>query len=198
MLKRRLSEETKRRISESKKGHKHSLETRQKMSKARMGNPGYWLGKKRPFPSEQWRKKKSESMKGTKLMLGKHHSEATKRKIGLAHRGNKWGLGKVRSLETRLKTSGSNNWNWKGGITTEIRKIRSSLEMQNWRKAVFQRDDYTCQICGQKGGLLHADHIKRFALFPELRFEVSNGRTLCYNCHRKTDNYGGKGLKRIK
>ena len=36
-----------------------------------------------------------------------------------------------------------------------------------------------------KGGKLNAHHLKSWALFPELRFEISNGITLCVICHRK-------------
>ena len=58
--------------------------------------------------------------------------------------------------------------------------------MDIWRKAVFERDNYTCQICRVRGKYLEADHIKPFAYFPELRFELTNGRTLCRKCHDKT------------
>ena len=53
----------------------------------------------------------------------------------------------------------------------------------DWRKAVYERDDYTCQWCGVRGGRMAADHILPWALFPEKRFDVSNGRTLCQPCH---------------
>jgi 5-methylcytosine-specific restriction endonuclease McrA len=59
-----------------------------------------------------------------------------------------------------------------------------------WRKAVFERDDYTCQMCGIRGTQLNADHIKPFRFFPALRWELANGRTLCVPCHRKTPTYG--------
>jgi 5-methylcytosine-specific restriction endonuclease McrA len=67
--------------------------------------------------------------------------------------------------------------------------------MEDWRKAVFSRDDFTCQICGIKGGYLEADHIKPFSTHHDLRFELSNGRTLCRPCHMKTDTWGYKGGK---
>jgi len=85
---------------------------------------------------------------------------------------------------------GVNNPRWKGGVTPEHLKIRWSTEMKNWRKQIFERDNYTCQLCGKHGGNLNADHIKPFALYPELRFDLSNGRTLCVPCHRNTDTYG--------
>lgn len=78
------------------------------------------------------------------------------------------------------------------GKTKEHQKIRSSARYRQWRRQVFERDNFTCQECGQKGGTLNADHIKRFADFPELRFEISNGRTLCESCHRQTTTFGNR------
>lgn len=86
--------------------------------------------------------------------------------------------------------TGSKHHLWRGGITKEHDKIRRLAQYKEWRKAVFERDDYTCQGCGVRGGDLQADHIKPFAWFPALRFELSNGRTLCVPCHRATPTYG--------
>lgn len=85
--------------------------------------------------------------------------------------------------------TGEKNPNWKGGITVGNAKIRGSTEYKLWRKAVFERDDWTCVWCLVRGGRLEADHIKPFAYFPELRFAIDNGRTLCVPCHQKTDTY---------
>jgi 5-methylcytosine-specific restriction endonuclease McrA len=83
--------------------------------------------------------------------------------------------------------------NWRGGVTPVNKLIRRSEEYKLWRKAVFERDNYQCIWGGKEhGNKLHADHIKPFALYPELRFAIDNGRTLCWECHKTTDTYGGK------
>jgi 5-methylcytosine-specific restriction endonuclease McrA len=68
----------------------------------------------------------------------------------------------------------------------------STWVYRKWREKVFKRDNYTCVFCKERGGRLHADHIKPFAWFPELRLVLSNGRTLCVKCHYKTPTYGGR------
>jgi predicted restriction endonuclease len=63
-------------------------------------------------------------------------------------------------------------------------EIRRSTEYKQWRSAVFERDNYTCQRCGSRGVKINAHHIKPFATFPELRTDVDNGITLCTACHK--------------
>ena len=78
------------------------------------------------------------------------------------------------------------HWNWQGGKTKKGTAFRNRIEYKRWRKQVFKRDSYTCQMCGKRGGDLQADHIKPFAHYPRLRLELTNGRTLCLSCHRTT------------
>ncbi len=87
---------------------------------------------------------------------------------------------------------GKNNPNWKGGITPLNRKLRNSLMYANWRQNVFLRDNHRCQRCYKYGGYLEAHHIKSFAEHPELRFDLSNGITLCTDCHKIIDNKRGR------
>lgn len=112
-----------------------------------------------------------------KGMLGKKHTPETLRKFSEMRKG---------------KLTGSDNPAWNGGTTTKLQKLRSSKAYKRWRKAIFERDDYTCQFCSIRGGVLNADHIKPIKLNPELALDLSNGRTLCIDCHKTTDSYGWK------
>ena len=120
---------------------------------------------------------------------GRKHTMKTKKLMSIkAKRPKPWKKG-----VPLLKNRGINNSSWKGGITSEYEKLRKSLEAKIWREAVFTRDNYTCIWCGDnKGGNLEADHIKAWILYPELRLDINNGRTLCHNCHQLTNNYGGR------
>ncbi len=88
-----------------------------------------------------------------------------------------------------LGTRGPKHPLWNGGADTESERLRHSPEYAEWRTAVFERDGFTCQHCGRKGRL-QADHIKSWAKYPDLRFEISNGRTLCKPCHQATPTWG--------
>lgn len=128
------------------------------------------------------------STKGMQTRLGAKLSQETKDKIAAKH------LGKKLSIEVRTKIGrkGKENPAYIDGRTPINKIIRHSIEYKLWRADVFERDNYTCVLCFQRGGGLQADHIKPFALYPELRLAIDNGRTLCVECHRKTDTFGAR------
>lgn len=136
------------------------------------------------------------------------------KKHGIANRSNEYKIGVPSSSSTKFKKGirpwntglscpspnkgktfprREKHWNWKGGKSD--RRLADPY-YRDWRKAVFQRDDYTCQHCGDRGGNLNADHIEPWATFPEKRYLLENGRTLCVPCHRKTPTYGGRGIRK--
>lgn len=114
------------------------------------------------------------------IQKGKHNSPQTEIK-----KGQRISPG----TEFTTANGGRNHWNWQGGLTSQREKLRKSQETRTWRKSIFERDNYTCRICLNRGGRLHADHVKPWSLFPELRYALTNGRTLCENCHKGTDTY---------
>jgi len=172
-------------------------------------------------------------------MWGKHHSEETRRKVSIAKKGVKLSLetrakmsksrmgntycvgrklssehirkmlesrkGYRHSAETRRKLSITKS----RGLTAVSTLIRHSFEYRQWVSDVFQRDDYTCQKCRERGGRLNAHHLKSFSLIlrennvktfleslqcAEL-WNINNGQTLCIRCHKETDTYLNKTKK---
>ena len=85
---------------------------------------------------------------------------------------------------------------WLGGKSNEKDLLTNRKEYKQLRLECFTRDNFSCQICNKTGVYLEMDHIKEWCNYPELRFELSNLRTLCSLCHRMTDNYGVKARKR--
>ena len=112
-----------------------------------------------------------------------------------------WQKGKQKIVKNPHNKQGANNPNWRGGIQSTHLKIRASEEFKRWRNEVFKRDNWTCRNCGKRSNKneylrIEAHHIKPFAIFPELRFVIDNGKTLCKKCHSKEPK--GKEILCIK
>jgi hypothetical protein len=93
---------------------------------------------------------------------------------------------------SKMGSRGEKNGMWKGGVSRVYKTGYYSIEYKKWRISVFKRDNFRCQGCEQVGGYLTAHHIKSFAQYPKLRFNINNGITLCEACHSLTDNYKGR------
>jgi len=174
--------EVRNKISEANKGKRKSPETEFKK-----GDKRYWLGKKR---SKETKEKMSINRTGKCIgeenpFYGKKHNEETKNTMKKKRQeGLKSGKIKIWNKDVPYtKISGEKHWNWKGGITPENHRQRVLIQSKLWRKSVLKRDNYTCQECHERGGRLHAHHIKTWAKYPKLRFDVNNGITLCKQCH---------------
>ena len=171
-----VSEETRRKISVAQKGRKIPQSQRDNMSKAKMGHS----------VSEETRNKLSEANRRSKPEgFGKKISEGLKgRKLSDEH---KEGLSRA--------FRGENNPNWKGGVSSENHKLRTSKRWSQWRERVFERDNWTCQDCGERGCTLHPHHILPLADHPEFAYDVDNGITLCVPCHRGRHGWEVKLVK---
>jgi len=92
-----------------------------------------------------------------------------------------------------------NNPNWKGIEHKEVYLLRTNDRYKEWRRSVFERDNYICQECGKKSnGDIEAHHLIKFShLYREYKlsnnieqlYNIDNGQTLCKKCHKKTDTY---------
>ena len=157
--------------------------------------------------------KSKMSLHSPKIWLGKNLTQKTKNKISLAKMGVK--LSEKTKHRMSLSRKGKKHWNWQGGKSPLFKLIKSLQEYKNWRKNIFERDNYICQNCGLGGSgvYLHPHHnIKRFSviLYEFLKqysqfspmedketliklattyepfWDINNGITLCYKCHIQT------------
>ncbi len=99
--------------------------------------------------------------------------------------------------EAGRKLVGENNPNWRGGVTPEYIRKRSTKAFLNWKQAVRDTAGWQCEKCGIKHGkqpdgrliYLHTHHIKPLHKFPELMYEPDNGLCLCPKCHYREHNW---------
>ena len=137
----------------------------------------------------------SKALKGrVSTFKGHKHTAEAKRRMSESHKGlqKPWSRRKrtdaekqhLRDIMPSIVARGPDHYAYSHGRAQRNQDGRRDARYRVWRDAVFVRDEYTCTSCGDKrGGNLRAHHIKPFAKHPELRYDVSNGITLCHQCH---------------
>lgn len=164
-----------------KKGYKQSEEHKAKLANAKFKKGNTLHGFKGKAHSDSFKKMQSELKKVSNPMF----NPITAKKVGDSRKGEL-------------------NHTWKGGVSLK-KNIRYNSQYRKWRKCVLDRDSHTCTKCGinkEKGynSYMTAHHIKEFGKFPELRYDLDNGTTLCVPCHSKEtsiemkNNFKGKRI----
>lgn len=148
---------------------------------------------KSKFGRVPWNKGLTEQNSEKMRIVAEHCREAFR--SGRAHAWSKGIKGEAHPLYGRPLTdehrgkiskahTGANHWNWKGGITDAVHRLRNKMQYQSWRERVLATYGKKCQNCGTDK-MLHCHHIKSFRHFPELRYDVTNAIVLCASCHQK-------------
>lgn len=131
-----------------------------------------------------------------KISLSKFGDKNPAKRLEVRQRMNRGKLRKPLSEEHRRKLSESHLGEkchfWKDGISKlKIYKHYRNREYIDWRNKVFARDNWTCQRCNARSSagnpvIIHPHHIKGYTNYPEMRYIVDNGITLCVPCHHRT------------
>src|SRR5574343_468427 len=124
--------------------------------------------------------------------LGRKHTPETRAKLSVrASVPKPWIRGDRNGMSGR---TGAGNPNWKGGVSPERQRLYASGDWKAIAKWVYARDGYACVRCeARKSGprSLHVHHLKSWADYPELRFDLDNLVTLCRDCHHDAHRKGG-------
>jgi|SRR3990167_5784452 len=157
-------------------------EFRKKMSLINSGK------QKKLWTNSEYRDKQTLKLKASKQTesFKKNQSKAQKLRCENPVELEKY---RNRGIESYHKTGlskliGVNHPSWKGGISKENGLIRQSIQYREWQHKVLKRDKYTCCDCHQVKYKVHTHHLKAFSEYPQHRFDVNNGITLCKECHR--------------
>lgn len=140
-----------------------------------------------PRTIHEWLKKYDIPRVGN---INRHQLEDTKRKIAESSLGRKPMLGKKHSEKTKKamseKNKGNRNPNWKGGITAKVRKFRRTKGYITWAKVVIERAGGRCEECGSTESVEAHHKISLYIDFSK-GLDLENGQALCKSCHKKKD-----------
>ena len=190
------------------------------------------------YKRTEWHKKRQKDsvLKGKNHpMYGTHPSQATLKKLSESHKGmhcsskTEFTSEKMRKLWKdpifrakqflasygkkcpKRSMLGKKHPNWQGGISRFNDIIRNMNQNKDWIKAIFRKNNYTCQVCNIRGGNLEAHHIisfskilndflnkynslsitknryqlRKLAITFNMFWDINNGITLCKKCHKE-------------
>lgn len=166
---RHLSEETKRKIAISLQGNKNGIghlvskEHKKKISETQRGKKKSNETKLRISFATKVKKKPPRSLEHCKKISERQKERFKKGILNIGAKGEK-NLFWIKD-RTKLKTS-----------------ERKDLDVQykNWRKEVKDRDNWNCRLSSNDcKGRLESHHIFNWIDYPELRYVINNGITLC-------------------
>ena len=104
---------------------------------------------------------------------------------------------KGENLKNHRILKGKDHPNWQGGISKERERTMQTKVYKTWRTSIYERDNYTCQKCGQVGYQLNVHHIQSYAEHENKRCDKDNGVTFCRKCHLKFHKkYGRKNINK--
>src|SRR5258708_7597374 len=89
--------------------------------------------------------------------------------------------------QIRERMTGERNHRWKGGTTAKGVVLRRGVE--DLRSEIYVRDDYTCRLCGIRGGNLTIHHILPVWARLDLVCDPDNLATLYRSCHLEVNGH---------
>lgn len=117
---------------------------------------------------------------------GKHHTKATRKILSdLASRPKPYLRGKNNGMYGRC---GELSPKWRGGKTPLRQRLYASAEFREWFRKIAERDKNICQKCGKSSNeprAMHVHHTQGFTNSPLHWLDVTQGITLCRECHHK-------------
>lgn len=168
-------------------GKRHSPEIMERIRVANLGHVPWNKGKKGVYSEQTLQKMREGKLGKPGNALGKKRSLETCKKISESKKGKPtWNKGRL-----WIERRGENHHRWiKDRSLVKMDKERGGPLHKQWSRDVKNRDGWKCKISNNNcSGRLESHHILGWNQYPELRYQLNNGITLCHAHHprKRTD-----------